>query len=54
MQASITISELYMTDKKQHMKIISLNKGLGGDPENQSSFFIPPLRQISMVIQLVL
>lgn len=30
------------------MNIISLNKGLQADPENQTSFFIPPLPQNSM------
>jgi hypothetical protein len=36
------------------MKIISLNKGLAADPKNQSSFFIPPLRQMAMGIQQIL
>lgn len=36
------------------MNIISLNKRLEADPENQTSFFIPPLRQMRMGLQQIL
>jgi hypothetical protein len=36
------------------MNIISLAKGLGAHPENQSFFFTPPLRQMAMGTQQIL
>ena len=36
----------------QGQNLLTLTQYKGADPENQSSFFIPPLRQISLGIQL--